>query len=125
MALEKFEYPDTGTVTHSWLPTRNPSYDGAPEKREWGVVPEMSSGRKLYLYEEGSSCHYYTRSYERMPLSEWQSFLQFRAAVLGAKLKYTDQAAVAHTVTFESFIDEAKPSPGDRRSWSFTLREEL
>lgn len=125
MALEKFEYPHTGTVTASWLPSRNPSYDGARDKREFGVVPQRSSGNKAYLYEEGLSCHYYTRSYRRMPDSEWLSYLAFKNTVLGAKIKYTDQAGAAHTATFWSWDDEAEPGVGDRRSFSFTLREEL
>lgn len=124
MALEKLEYPVT-SPTNSWLPSRNPSYDGARDKREWGVLPQMSSGNKAYLYEEGISCHYFTRSYKRMPESEKTSFLTFKNAALGAKIKYTDQLGAAHTVTFWSWQDEFEPSAGDRWSWTFTLREEL
>jgi len=125
VALEKLEYPDTGTVTASWLPTRNPFYEGRREKREWGVIPQLSSGKKAYLYEQGLSCNYYMLSFSRMPGSEWTSYLTFRNTVLGAKIKFTDFAAAAHTCTFWSWDDEATPSPGNRRSWSFTLREEL
>jgi hypothetical protein len=125
VALEKFEYPASGPVTNSWLPTRNPSYDGARPKREWGVVQQISSGKKAYLYEQGITCHYYRRSYKRMAESEWNSYLTFRGVVLGAPIKYTDQAGATHTVTFWDFETEADPSPGDRYSFGFLLREEL
>jgi hypothetical protein len=46
-------------------------------------------------------------------------------AVLGAKLKYTDQAGTAHTVTFWNWEPEFLPGIGDRWGWTFLLREEL
>ena len=125
MALEKFEYPATGTVTNSFLPTRNPSFGGAEESQDEGILLEQSSGLQAYIYDEGVDIKTFRRTYARMANSERTSYEAFRDAVGGDKFKFTDYNAAAHTVTFAEFTRAFTQSPGTRWTWTITMRKEL
>lgn len=125
MALEKYEYPATGAVTNSFLPTRNPSYAEVSETFDEGVVPEQSSGSQEYRYEEGIQIRFHHRTYAKMANSEKTSYENFRNAVGGQKFKFTDASGGVHTVSFASFTRDFTPSTGDRWSWGIVMREEL
>ena len=125
MALEKFEFPATGTVTNSFLPSRNPSFADAEEEIQEPVIAEQSSGKGEYLYDEGVKLRFYRRVYARMANSERVSYESFRDVVGGQKLKFTDYNAVAHTVTFSEFRRQFTQSTGTRWTFEIAMREEL
>lgn len=125
MALEKFEYPATGAVTNSFLPTRNPSFTDAAETRDEGILLEQSSGKQAYIYDEAVDIKFHRRVYSRMANSERTSYEAFRDVVGGDKLKFTDYDGAAHTVTFAVFTREFSQSTGNRWTWEIAMREEL
>jgi hypothetical protein len=126
MALEKYEYPATGGVTNSFLPTRNPSYtDGPPESLDESIVSDDSAGGEVYNYAEGRPVNMLRRKYTRLASSEWDSYAAFRSAVKGDKFKFTDAAAAVHTVTFAEFARKPDRSAGNRATFEVVMREVL
>lgn len=125
MALEKFEYPATGGVTNSFLPSRNPSYSGTGDALDEGIIQEQSSGLKAYNYAEGIEIKTLRRRYDNMTTAERASYEAFRAAVGGDLFKFTDHAGAAHTVMFAGFQREFTAQRGDRWAFEITMREEL
>lgn len=125
MALEKFEYPATGSATNSFLPSRNPSFDGAHEQTDEGILQDQSSGAQEYRYEEGVNIRTITRSYRNMADSEKTSYEAFRAAVGGDVFKFTDYGGAAHTVSFASFVRAFTPQRGNRWDFTIEMREQL
>ncbi len=125
MALEKYEYPASGTVTASWYPTRNPTYADFSEKTARGILMDESFGDQVYFYKEGPKVKVHTRKADRFVESEWAGYDAFRDAVGGETFKFTDGAGAAHTVNFIPDDDEATISLGDRRSWKYSMREQL
>jgi hypothetical protein len=124
MALEKYEYPATGGVTNSFLPTRNPEYEGREEEVDEGVIIDQSSGKKAYLYAEGVKIRTIRLRWRHMPVADRSSYETFRDVVGGQKIKYTDWQSVARTVTFAGFVRRFTPSSNDRWHWDDELREE-
>ena len=125
MALEKYEYPATGAVTNSFLPTRNPSYDGRDQPIQWEVLLERSSGKKTYRYAEGLKVRRFRLRWSRVTDADRTSYEAFRDAVLGADFKFTDYNGAAHTVFFGDQEYDPKASAGNRWSWQDELIEEL
>lgn len=132
MALEKFEFPATGVVTNSFLPSRNADPDEEPnlDERDEGIIPEDSSGKQRYNYDEGVEIKLYRRFFHRHSDSERTSYEAFRAAVRGQKFKFTDFQGAAHTVTFDLFERKFRyERVGEGGvilwSWLVVMREEL
>lgn len=125
MALERLDYPASGTVTDSWAPTRNPSYGGAPWEKDMGVVREVSAGNKAYTYGAALWTYFIRRAY-RGVLEATKADLENFAAVVGGDLfRFTDHQGVPWRVRFEDFRRVFQPSHGDRWDIEFTLRAEL
>lgn len=125
MALEKYEYPATGAVTNSFLPSRNPSFADAEESQDEGILLEQSSGKQAYIYDEAVDIKIFRRTYARMPASERTSYEAFRDVVGGQQIKFTDYNGTAHTVTFADFVRAFSQSTGNRWTWTVTMRKEL
>ena len=125
MTLEKYEYPATGAVTNSFLPTRNPAYDGRRQAVEWATVLDRSSGKKTYRYDEGIKVRRFRLRWSRFPDAERVNYEAFRDAALGADIKFTDWSGAAHTVFFGELKYDPQPSAGNRWTWEDELIEEL
>lgn len=123
--LEKFEYPASGTVTNSFLPSRNPSYSNTGDSLEEGIIQEQSSGLKAYNYAEGIEIKTLRRRYENMTTAERASYEAFRTAAGGDLFKFTDHLGAAHTVMFATFQRDFAAQRGDRWSFEIVMREEL
>jgi hypothetical protein len=123
MALEKYEYPATGSPTNSFLPTRNPSYGDAGDAVDEGIVSDMSGGGQPYNYNEGVKFKTHRRAYTRLAASEYTSYEGFRNAVGGDTFKFTDADAAAHTVTLAVFKRDPKYSSGNRKSFTIEMLE--
>ena len=123
MALEKYEYPATGSPANSFLPTRNPSYGAVGDAVDEGILSDASAGGQPYNYREGVKLKTHRRSYERLAASEYASYEAFRDAVGGDQFKFTDADAAAHTVTFVAFQRDPKFSAGNRKSFTIEMLE--
>ncbi len=132
MALEKFEYPATGVVTNSFLPSKNADPEVEPnlDKLDEGIIPDDSSGKQRYNYEEGIRIRFHRRYFHRHPASERTSYESFRDVVGGKTFKFTDFNGAARTVTVEIFERDFKyEGIGEGGvilwSWLVVMREEL
>jgi len=125
MALEKLEYPATGTVTESWLPTRNPSYAGAPRRKNYRMAADESAGNQLYAYGSVLWTYLLTRQYGSLSDAEWSSLENFADMVGANYFKFTDPNGVPWKVKFADFERPSLPVRGDRWDADFTLRAEL
>lgn len=126
MALEKIEFPSTGTPTSSFLPTRNPSYfSGPPLRTQLGVISQFSSGDDAYNYKVGRTVNFIRRQYTKLASSEADSYEAFRAAALGDLVKFTDYNGASHIGTFVDFTTETERSAGNRGTIEFEIREAI
>lgn len=125
MALEKLEYPATGTVTESWSPTRNPSYAGAVNEKDMGVAREISAGNKAYTYGSALWTYFIRRAYRSLTDKEKAELENFAGVVGGDEFKFTDHNGVPWKVRFEDFRRAFNPQRGDRWDLDFILRAEV
>ena len=125
MALEKYEYPASGAVTASWLPSQNGTTPGFGEELNEGIRQLQSSGKKEYRYESGVRIKIHRRLYTMVINSEKTSYDSFRDTVAGLQLKFTDHNSVAHTVTFATFTRVFKLLDNDEWEFEVVMREEL
>lgn len=125
MALEKYEFPATGAVTASWLPTANGTYEGWREGYDEGMRIRQTSGKSRKLYESGIRFQILKRFYQARSLTEWNSYVSFRNTVAGQKFKFTDDGGAAHTVTFEIFFRDPQLEGLDLRGFEVVMREEF
>lgn len=126
MALEKYEYPSSGPVTASWLPTENTTWAGAPKEIHDGIIADQSAGKQEYQYEEGLRVTIWRRQYILVSNTATSDFQTFRNTVAGDKFKFTDYDGTAHTVSFVPGSIRYTPE-NDIPEWTFEfeMREEI
>lgn len=121
---EKFEYLIGGSVIASWQPTNNgdtlsfDAYDAA-------VIPDRSSGSRIYRYVEGVQTKTYSRNYRMLTATEKTNFLSFLSAIRGRIFRFTDYGNLTHDVYFSANSFRFLPRPGERWDLQIELREEL
>lgn len=124
MALEKYEFPDTGGVTDSWLPTANSVYPGSTEESDEGIISDQSSGVQQYNYQEGIEIDFFRMTYQFMPVTDKNNYQTFKGIVAGKKFRFTDFNGTVHVVTFENFKTVFIPHPAALWNWEVSLRKE-
>ncbi len=125
MALEKFEYPASGNVTDSWLPTANPIFPEFVNGRDLGIAVEVSAGNKHYAYGAALHSTFFQRVYQNVNESDRAAFENFCSVAGGDYFKFTDERGVPHKVKFAAFAPTWKDAFNDNWSFAFTMRGEM
>lgn len=118
MALEKFEYPIWGTVTHSWLPAIFPTYPEFALGLDLGVASKKSAGGQLYAQGLAQNTRTFERHYQYVSEAERAAYEAFRVAVGGDRFLFTDELGV---VRVARFADYALRWPAMLDRWEFSL----
>lgn len=123
---ERFDYPASGAITHSWTPATGPDPGQSAEIRDDGVVVEQSAGASDYRYAEGVRRVTHRLGFVRASLTDRLSFTAFMDAVAGREFRYTDWLGLVRKVHFATYRHEFRASAeaSDLWSWLCELRED-
>lgn len=125
MATETFEYPASGSVTHSWTPSIEADMNASDETFEDGIIADRSAGDAEVRYDGGFRFNIYRRGFRNLDGNDKADFISFIQTVQGDAIKFTDFLGNAHTVNFDSLRFEFRNQDGPCWNWDVILREAL
>lgn len=125
MAIEKFEFPASGTVLETWNPTANPQQPDFINADDLNSSIEESSGSQPYCFGAPYITEFFRRVYDNASEADRARFQNFRRVVGGNPFKFTDEFGIPHKVVFADYQTDYQDKLRDNWGFRFALRAQV